>query len=223
MTSALVEARDLARRFGSGEAAVEALKGASFNVAPGDGIALMGSSGSGKSTLLNLVAGLDEATSGRIVWPSLGGRDRLRPLAVGMIHQFSSLIPTLTVAENVALPLRLGHLAGNGPSVSEAIEAMGLTSFADHLPSELSGGQVQRAAIARSLAHRPKLLIGDEPTGQLDAATAQSVLDTLLAYSASSGAALLIATHDQAVADRMPTTWSMHRGQLRVQTPDVQR
>ncbi len=138
-----------------------------------------------------------------------------------MIHQFSSLVPTLSVTENVALPLRLGHCPDDGHAVAEAIEAMGLTAFADHLPGELSGGQAQRVAIARSLAHRPKLLIGDEPTGQLDRSTAQSVLDTLLAYVSSSGTAILIATHDQTVAARMRSTWTIEHGRLRTRTVDI--
>jgi len=221
MTRSLVEARNLGRRFGGGEAAVEALEGATFTIEAGDRIALVGPSGSGKSTLLNLVAGLDDPTSGDIAWPGLGGRDQLRPLAIGMIHQFSSLVPTLSVTENVALPLRLGHCPNNAGAVAEAIAAMGLAAFADRLPGELSGGQAQRVAMARSLAHRPKLLIGDEPSGQLDRDTAQSVLGTLLEYVSSTGAAMLIATHDQTVADRMRSIWTIQHGRLQIRASGI--
>lgn len=216
MTRALIEAQGVARRFGHGGTAVDALSPASFVIEAGDQIALIGPSGSGKSTLLNLIAGLDDPSSGTITWPGIGSRETLRPLAIGMIHQFSSLVPTLSVAENVALPLRLGHRTGEAEAIAEAIEAVGLAEFADRLPGELSGGQAQRAAIARSLAHRPQLLIGDEPTGQLDRATGQAVLDAVLSHAASWGGTILIATHDPGVAARMRTVWHIDHGNLRV-------
>jgi putative ABC transport system ATP-binding protein/lipoprotein-releasing system ATP-binding protein len=221
MTMPLVEASNVSRRFGDGETAVEALHPASLSISPGDRIALVGPSGSGKSTLLNLIAGLDEPSSGTIAWPGLGGREQLRPLAIGMIHQFSSLVPTLSVAENVALPLRLGHCTEILDSVAQALDAMGLAALSDHLPDELSGGQAQRVAVARALAHRPKLLIGDEPTGQLDRDTGRSVLDTLLTHASSSTTAIVIATHDRSVADRMEDIWTVEHGHLRNRTVDI--
>lgn len=210
----LVEADSLARRFGSGAGQVAALLPASFIVCSGERIAVMGASGSGKSTLLNLIAGLDEPSSGKIAWPGLGPREKLRPLVIGMIHQFAALVPTLSVAENVALPLRLGHVASPGAAVTEALAQMGLVDFADRMPGELSGGQAQRAGIARAIAHRPKLLLADEPTGQLDQVTGQSVLTILLDYVGESGAALVVATHDTAISNRMDTVWRMDHGQL---------
>lgn len=214
MTPTLVDATGLARHFGSGDYHVTALLPATFMVNSGDRIALMGASGSGKSTLLNLIAGLDEPSAGTVAWPAIGPPETLRPLAVGMIHQFAALIPTLSVTENVALPLRLGHVPAVDAAVAEAIAQMGLSDFADRMPGELSGGQAQRAGIARALAHRPKLLLADEPTGQLDQATGQSVLTVLLDYIAATGAGLVIATHDTAVADRLDEVWRMDHGKL---------
>ena len=171
MTPPIVKAEGLARRFGNGDAMVVGLEPTTFSISRGDCIALLGPSGSGKSTLLNLVAGLDEGTSGTISWPGIGSRQALRPLAVGMIYQFVALIPTLTVGENVALPLRLGHQAVPDNAVGDALAVLGLARVADRLPDELSGGQAQRVGIARALVHCPTLLLADEPTGQLDHGT----------------------------------------------------
>ena len=215
MTPVLVDARDVTRCYGKGDRALMALRPASFTIASGDRIALTGPSGSGKSTVLNLIAGLDDATQGTIAWPDIGDRDGLRPLAVGMIHQFSSLVPTLSLRENVALPLRLGHRTDADAAVADAVEAVGLGGLADRMPGELSGGQAQRAAIARTLAHAPRLLIADEPTGQLDRTTAQEVLDAILTRSSMDETAIIIATHDPAVAARMATVWRMEHGHLR--------
>jgi ABC-type lipoprotein export system ATPase subunit len=214
MTLADVETQGLARWFGAGDRAVVALEPATFSIGKGDRIALLGPSGSGKSTLLNLIAGLDEPSAGRIAWPGLGPRETLRPIALGMIHQFVALIPTLTVAENVALPLRLAHCSREMEAVRTAIAAVGLTEVADRLPDELSGGQAQRAGIARVLAHHPKLLLADEPTGQLDQKTGQAMLSVMLEYADRNGTTLVIATHDPAIASRMESTWQMKHGRL---------
>jgi ABC-type lipoprotein export system ATPase subunit len=216
MTRALVEAKGISRRFGEGKTLLEALQAASFIIGSGDRIALLGPSGSGKSTLLNLIADLDSPTTGQIAWPGIGKRETLRPLQIGMIHQFSSLVPTLSVIENVALPLRLGHRVGEAQLVIDAIEAVGLTAFANHMPGELSGGQAQRAAIARTLAHRPKLLIADEPTGQLDQTAAQAMLDVILSHGSAASTAVVIATHDPAVASRMKAIWRLEHGQVQI-------
>lgn len=214
MTLMLVDAAGLARRFGSADRKVAALLPATFTIRPGERVALVGASGSGKSTLLNLIAGLDEPSAGTVAWPAIGSREALRPLAVGMIHQFAALVPTLSVAENIALPLHLGRVPVADATVAEAIAQVGLSDFADRMPGELSGGQAQRAGIARALAHRPKLLLADEPTGQLDQSTGQSILTILLDFVVASGAGLIIATHDAAVASRLDEVWRMDHGQL---------
>jgi ABC-type lipoprotein export system ATPase subunit len=214
MTPADVEVDGLARSFGDGDRRLVALEPTTFVIAKGERIALLGPSGSGKSTLLNLIAGLDAPSAGFIAWPGIGLREALRPLAVGMIHQFVALIPTLTVAENVALPLVLAHRSTEDAAVREALAAVDLPDLADRLPDELSGGQAQRAGIARVLAHRPRLLLADEPTGQLDQATGQAMMSTILAHAEQNATTLMVATHDPAIAQRMEIVWHMQHGRL---------
>jgi ABC-type lipoprotein export system ATPase subunit len=214
MTLPVVKAEGLSRQFGSGDDKVVALEPTTFSIGRGERVALLGPSGSGKSTLLNLVAGLDEATDGTISWPGIGSRQTLRPLAVGMIHQFVALIPTLTVAENVALPLRLGRRATNDDTVRDTIASLGLADLADRLPDELSGGQAQRVGIARALVPSPALLLADEPTSQLDQTTAQAMLSVILEHVRRRASTFVVATHDPAVADRVETLWRMEHGRL---------
>jgi putative ABC transport system ATP-binding protein len=216
----LVDCRGLARVYGRGQAAVVAVSGVSCQVRAGDRIALVGSSGSGKSTLLHLMAGLESPSAGGVTWPALPMRDR-RPRDVGVVFQGPSLLPALDVTENVALPL---ILAGAGQEdaaarASEAIEAVRLAEQARAVPEELSGGQSQRAAIARVLAAAPTLVLADEPTGQLDHATARIVLDALLHVVDRIGAALVISTHDPLVAERLPARWRMADGVVRDEVP----
>jgi ABC-type lipoprotein export system ATPase subunit len=213
MTPADVEVQSLARCFGSGARRVVALEPTTFAIAAQERIALLGPSGSGKSTLLNLMAGLDTPSAGVIAWPGIGTREALRPLAVGMIHQFAALVPTLTVAENVSLPLVLAHRPDEDV-VREALAAVGLFDFADRLPDELSGGEAQRAGIARVLAHRPRLLLADEPTGQLDEAAGQAMMSVILAHAERNASTLIVATHDVAIARRMEIIWHMNHGRL---------
>jgi putative ABC transport system ATP-binding protein/lipoprotein-releasing system ATP-binding protein len=213
MTPADVEVHGLARFFGSGAGRVVAIEPTTFAITARERIALLGPSGSGKSTLLNLMAGLDIPSAGVIAWPGIGPREALRPLAVGMIHQFAALIPTLTVAENVSLPLVLAHRP-NEDAVREALAAVGLHDFAERLPDELSGGEAQRVGIARVLAHRPRLVLADEPTGQLDEATGQTLMSVILAHVERNASTLIVATHDAAVARRMEIIWHINHGRL---------
>ncbi len=211
----LAEAVLLARRHGQGAGAVDALLPVSFRIEPGARIAVMGPSGSGKSTLLHLLADLDRPSGGTLDWPALGGAGTLRPERIGMVFQVPSLLPMLSVVENVELPPRLaGRAAGARDAAMQALAAVGLADLADKLPGELSGGQAQRVGIARALAGRPAMILADEPTGQLDHATGQAVFDALLGALDGTGTALVVATHDPSVAARLAMVWSMSHGSL---------
>ena len=168
---------------------------------PGCHIALVGSSGSGKSTLLHLMAGLDDPTLGEITWPAIGGAGALRPGPIAMIFQGPSLLPPLTVVENVALPLTLGGTSAAKAYrvASDALGLLDLGDLADALPEEISGGQAQRVAIARALAVDPPLLLMDEPTASLDPAR-RGELGELLRRLMAEGRTLVVATHDEEFA-----------------------
>ncbi|MFJ7244316.1 ABC transporter ATP-binding protein [Kitasatospora sp. NPDC098652] len=192
------------------------MHGTSCRVHAGDRIAITGPSGSGKSTLLHLMAGLEQPTRGRVTWPHLPGGASDLAREIGVVFQGPSLIPALDVAENTQLPLDLAGLpqAQARARAEAALARVGVTDLARKLPEELSGGQAQRVAIARVLALRPSLILADEPTGQLDQATGQHVIDVLLAAAHDTGAALVVTTHDEAVAARLPIRWRMHDGRL---------
>jgi putative ABC transport system ATP-binding protein len=211
----LVRCIDAARTFGRGDSAVVALHHATCEIVAGQLVALSGPSGSGKSTLLHLLAGLDEPTAGTVDWPALDGA-ALRPGPIAVVFQAPSLLEPLDVLENVALPLLL---AGEARTVADAVaraalEALGLADIAAKLPDELSGGQSQRVAIARAFAGTPRLLLADEPTGQLDRDTATSVMDTLVAAAIGGGATLVVATHDPEISSRLTTRWRVVDGRL---------
>ncbi|MEU4031036.1 ABC transporter ATP-binding protein [Streptomyces anulatus] len=211
----MVTVEDLHRSYGSGAAAVHALRGVSFEIPRGELVALKGRSGSGKTTLLNLVGGLDTPDGGRITvdgteLSGLGekGLLELRRDRVGFIFQSFGLIPILTAAENVGVPLRLRRAdpAERDERVALLLSLVGLADHAEQRPGELSGGQQQRVAIARALANRPALLIADEPTGQLDAETGLAVMELLRAVVRSENVTALVATHDPqllGLADRV--------------------
>jgi putative ABC transport system ATP-binding protein/lipoprotein-releasing system ATP-binding protein len=165
-----------------------------------------------------MMAALETPTVGSLTWPALGPREGLRPGPVAIVFQGPSLLPPLSVKENVALPLILAGLppAQAGPRADEVLGLLGLAALADRLPEDVSGGESQRVAIARALAGGPALLLADEPTGQLDSATAATTLQTLLDAATEAGAALVVATHDLAVADLLADRWTMTDGRLRV-------
>lgn len=213
---ALVRCDNVAHTFGSGPGAIVAVHGSSCTVRAGETIAVAGPSGSGKSTLLHLLAGLEQPTSGTVTWPGLEATAAARVHQIGVIFQSPSLLPTLDVLENVALPLLLqGEPASAATEQArEALEILGLSDLTNQLPEELSGGQAQRVAAARVLAQQPRLVLADEPTGQLDHHTGQHLLDTLLHATVRLGAALVVTTHDPAVIERLQTHWTMHDGRL---------
>jgi putative ABC transport system ATP-binding protein len=208
-----VVARDVFRRFGEGDSAVEAVRGVSLEVPSGQFTAVMGPSGSGKSTLMHVLAGLDQPTSGQV---EIGGRDvtemsdkqltLLRRDHVGFIFQFFNLLPVLTAEENILLPL---SIAGRKPDrvwIDSVIERVGLSDRRSHRPSELSGGQQQRVAIARALVSEPTVLLADEPTGNLDSHTSAEVLELLRDTVREYGQTTLMVSHDPraaATADRV--------------------
>ncbi|MEV8424553.1 ABC transporter ATP-binding protein [Streptomyces niveus] len=210
----LVRCQNAARTFGRGSAAVVAVHGADCEVHAGDRIAITGPSGSGKSTLLHLMAALERPTTGTVSWPGLP--DGPVAAQVGVVFQGPSLVPALDVAENAALPLVLAGVPENRAR-RRALESLALVAAADlatKLPEELSGGQAQRVAVARVLALAPRLVLADEPTGQLDRTTGQHIVDVLLDAADTIGAALVVTTHDPAVADRLAVRWAMHEGRL---------
>jgi putative ABC transport system ATP-binding protein len=208
-----IAARDLTRRYGDGDMAVDALRGVSLAVAEGELVAVMGPSGSGKSTLMHLLAGLDRPTGGE-VWidgtqiGALGDSEltRLRRRHIGFVFQFFNLLPMLTAEENILLPLRL---AGDTPEpawLEELIGRLGLGDRRAHRPSELSGGQQQRVALARALVTRPTVVFADEPTGNLDSTTSREILKLLRDSVSSYGQTTVMVTHDPtaaAIADRI--------------------
>lgn len=211
----MVRVENLHRSYGTGAAAVHALRGVSFEVAHGELVALKGRSGSGKTTLLNLVGGFDSPDEGRVTvggtaLADLGedGLLELRRDRIGFIFQSFGLIPILTAAENVGVPMRLRRAdpKERDERVELLLALVGLAAHAQQRPGELSGGQQQRVAIARALANRPALLIADEPTGQLDAETGLAVMELLRAVVRAEGVTALVATHDAqllGLADRV--------------------
>jgi len=216
MTKPLVLFKGLTRDFASGDGSVNrVVDDASGSIGPRARIALVGPSGSGKTTLLNLIGGLDEPSSGMIEWPGLGDKARLRPRHLAYVFQAQSLFPALDVIDNVCLPAMLaGDMTGAKERAQGLIERLGLGDVADKFPDELSGGQSQRIAIARALLLSPALVLADEPTGQLDSATAAHVLDVMLEEVAQAEGALVVATHDPAIAARLSMRWAIEHGHL---------
>ena len=201
----------VSRHYRMGETSVRAVNEVSLTVAENDFLALLGSSGSGKSTLLNLIAGLDRPTSGSIHThghdlASLCSVDlaRYRRNTIGMIFQSFNLLPRMTLEENVELPLRLAELdrAERPARVREALERVRLTHRLGHRPSELSGGEQQRVAIARALVNRPKILLADEPTGNLDSATGEAILTLLRDLQSHLGMTIVMVTHERPLAEK---------------------
>src|SRR5262245_5007028 len=200
MSDPLVVLEHVARTFGHGQTAVVAVHDVTCAVSATSRIALVGPSGSGKSTLVQLMAGLDEPTSGTLVWPQWAHGPRHDPSRAGVVFQGVSLIPSLSAEENVAFPLLLHGTAYQDPPdpAQDSLELLGLSGLADRTPGELSGGQAQRVAVARVVTSAPELILADQPTGRLDRASADRVVDVLLDAADHLGAGLVVATHDPA-------------------------
>jgi putative ABC transport system ATP-binding protein len=216
----VIEARDVVKRYQSGEETLEALKGVSLGIDPGEFIAVMGPSGSGKSTLLNLLGLLDEPSEGQIL---LDGTDvttltereqtRARKRTIGFVFQNFYLIPSLTARENVEVPQLLDKDPSTPEKAADLLERVGLGDRLDHTPGQLSGGQKQRVAIARSLINNPRLLLADEPTGNLDRKTGRQVLE-LFREICAEGVAIVAVTHDAQVTNFTDRTVELVDGRL---------
>jgi len=219
--SPAIIAHDLRLTLGSGPSAVEILKGIGLTVPTGQALALLGPSGSGKSSLMAVLSGLERATSGSL---SVAGENfaamdedalaRARRGRIGVVLQAFHLLPTMTAIENVATPMELAGMPQAQDRARAELEAVGLGHRLDHYPAQLSGGEQQRVAIARALAPRPVLVFADEPTGNLDAATGQAVIDLLFARRAEAGASLIIVTHDAELAARCERVITLADGQI---------
>jgi putative ABC transport system ATP-binding protein len=210
---AVVKGTGIVRRYGEGDTAVDALRGVSVDIAEGRLTAVMGPSGSGKSTLMHILAGLDKPTSGEVTVAGVEVTTlddteltMLRRDHIGFIFQFFNLLPMLTAAENISLPLRLAGATPDKAWLAELIEKVGLADRLTHRPSELSGGQQQRVAVARALVSRPSVMFADEPTGNLDSTTGGEILALLRDSVDSLGQTTVMVTHDAhaaAIADRV--------------------
>ena len=217
----VVEVSGLAKRVDNGGEALTILHEISFSVAAGETVAIVGASGSGKSTLLGLLAGLDQPSSGSVALAgeALGGLDEdtramLRGRLLGFVFQSFQLLPSLTALENVMLPLELAG-AQNARGDAEAwLERVGLSHRLRHYPKHLSGGEQQRVALARAFAPNPKLVLADEPTGNLDADTGHQIIDLMFDINAERGTTLILVTHDEEIAARCERRLKMHAGRL---------
>jgi len=221
--SNIVEVRNLRRAFTQGGQTIEVLRGVDLAIAPGEIVALLGPSGSGKSTMLQAVGLLEGGFQGsiRIAGEEVAsldndGRTRVRRDALGFVYQFHHLLPDFTAIENVMLP-QLVHDAEERAARARAqdlLTALGLGHRLSHRPSQLSGGEQQRVAVARALANQPRLVLADEPTGNLDEATADIVLAEFLGLVRGQGAAALVATHNERLAGKMDRIVRLHEGRL---------
>ncbi|MCB1927380.1 MAG: ATP-binding cassette domain-containing protein [Rhodocyclaceae bacterium] len=223
LSQAVIEARGLGRQVElSGNAQpLTILEGVSFAVGAGESVAIVGASGSGKSTLLGLLAGLDAPSSGEVLVDGRSlfaldedGRAALRGERIGFVFQSFQLLPALTALENVMLPLELAGASSAEQQARQWLDRVGLAGRTGHYPRQLSGGEQQRVALARAFAPHPSLLLADEPTGNLDAATGASIIELLFALNREHGTTLLLVTHDEALAARCGRQLRMHAGRL---------
>ena len=220
-------ARNLAKSYSDGDRRLDVLTDVSFELEAGERIAVIGRSGSGKSTLLHILAGLTDADSGEVsvssnsvTSASPAERARIRNQYMGFVYQFHHLLPEFTALENVAMPLLSRSERGDDvfKTAAELLNAVGLAERQDHFPHQLSGGERQRVAVSRALVNQPKLVIADEPTGNLDAENAEDVLSLMVNLSESLSTSLLIATHDQSVVARMNRTLRLSSGVVHDET-----
>lgn len=223
MSNTILKSEKLIKSYNDGASKVEVLRGIDLTISKGERVAIIGPSGSGKSTLLHLLGGLDQPTSGEICinevsWQKINEKQRcrLRNERLGFIYQFHHLLPEFTALENVAMPLLISGMDVNKAQAqaSDLLDSVGLKLRKEHKPAQLSGGERQRVAIARALVHQPHCVLADEPTGNLDQATAAKVFDLMLDLNKQMNTALVIVTHDQQLAHRMDRVLMLQEGLL---------
>lgn len=217
----ILEVKDLRKTYGKGDITVKALDGVSFSVERGEFVAIVGPSGSGKSTLLHILGGVDVPTSGQVI---IDGTDIskldetalaiFRRRQIGLIYQFYNLIPILTVAENLTLPLLLDGRKPDAKLVNDIVAQLGLSQRLGHLPNQLSGGQQQRVSIGRALINNPALLLADEPTGNLDTQNSREVITLLRKFNKERGQTVIIITHDEKIALSADRVISIEDGKI---------
>lgn len=224
MNEEILKCHGLSKSYHDGNATVDVLNGIDFTIHQGDRIAIVGPSGSGKSTFLHLLGGLDQPTAGRVTiqnqdWQALSEkkRCRLRNQNLGFVYQFHHLLPEFSALENVAMPLLLADIpVDTARQQAQAIlDSVGLAKRLEHKPAQLSGGERQRVAIARALVHQPKCILADEPTGNLDHATAMGVFELMLNLNKQFNTALIIVTHDRQLAEQMDKVMVLQDRQLK--------
>jgi lipoprotein-releasing system ATP-binding protein len=223
MSDPVLRCRSIVRRFEEGDSVLEVLRGVDLSVNAGERVAIIGASGSGKTTLLQIMGGLDTPTEGEVLIDgkpmhelSEIGKGELRNRYLGFVYQFHHLLPEFTAAENVAMPLMIRRV-GKEDALEKAsllLDRVGLGERLTHKPGELSGGERQRAAVARALITRPKLVLADEPTGNLDAGNGEHVLQLMLELNRELETSLVIVTHDHAIAERMDRVMILEDGRL---------
>ncbi len=217
----VLRTEDLTREYGFGDNKVVALNHVSFSVEEGEFVTILGPSGSGKSTLLHLLGGVDKPTLGKVY---IGGQSiyemkereltAFRRREIGQIYQFYNLIPVLNVEENICLPMLLDHRQAERKDLDELLELLGLTERVNHLPSELSGGQQQRVAIGRALISKPKLILADEPTGNLDQKNSREIIKLFRELNEKYGQTILLITHDEKIAEHAERILVIEDGQI---------
>ena len=218
-SSIVIDARDVTLRLGEGDAAVDVLRGLNLAITAGERVAILGPSGSGKSSAMAILSGMEQANSGKVIVAGADftaldedGLARARRGRIGIVLQAFHLIPTMTALENVAVPLELAGEADCQARARAELEAVGLGHRLTHYPTQLSGGEQQRVALARALVGRPALIFADEPTGNLDGATGETIVDLLFGRLAETGATLVLITHDADLARRCDRVITMRDG-----------